>query len=69
MNKASGGDGISVELFQILKVLQLNIAANLENSAVAKGLEKVFSFQSQRKEMPKNVQSTAQLHSYHMLVK
>ena len=27
--------------------------ANLENSAVATGLEKLFSFQSQRKEMPK----------------
>ena len=27
-----------------------------------------FSFQSQRKEMPKNVQTTAQLHSPHMLV-
>ena len=28
-----------------------------------------FSFQSQRKAMPKNAQSTAQLHSSHMLVK
>ena len=26
-----------------------------------------FSFQSQRKAMPKNVQTTAQLHSFHML--
>ena len=46
MNKASGGDGTPVELFQILKddavkVLQLNMPANLENSAVATGLEKV----------------------------
>ena len=49
MNKASGGDGIPVELFQILKVLQLNIAANLENSAVATGLEEV-SFHSNPKE-------------------
>ena len=31
--------------------------ANLENSAVATGLEKVFSLQSQRKAMPKNVQT------------
>ena len=37
MNNASGGDGIPVELFQILK--------DLENSAVATGLEKV-SFHS-----------------------
>ena len=33
---------------------------NLENSAVATGLEKQFSFQSQRKAMPKNAQTTAQ---------
>ena len=40
--------------------------ANLENSAVATGLEKVsFHFQSQRKVMPKNAQTTAQLHSSH----
>ena len=54
MNKASGGDGIPVELFQILKdnavkVLQLNMPANLESSAVATGLEKV-SFHSNSKE-------------------
>ena len=47
-NKASGGDEIPVELFQILKddsvkVLALNTPENLENSAVATGLEK-FSF-------------------------
>ena len=53
-NKASGGDGIPDELFQILKddalkVLQINMLANLENSAVATGLEKV-SFHSNPKE-------------------
>ena len=53
MNKASGDDGITVELFQILtddavKVL-LNMPANLENSAVATGLEKV-TFHSKTKE-------------------
>ena len=44
--------------------------ANLENTAVATGLEKV-SFQSLRKAvpMPKNAQTTAQLHSSHTLVK
>ena len=53
MNKASEGEGIPVELFQILKddaVKVLNMLANLENSAVARtlldsGLEKV-SFHS-----------------------
>jgi len=49
MNKASGGDGIPVELFQILKDDALNMATNLENSAVATGLEKV-SFHSTSKE-------------------
>ena len=54
MNKASGGDGILVELFQILKDdavenVALNTPANLENSAVATGLEKV-SFHSNPKE-------------------
>ena len=44
MNKASGGDGIPVELFQILKD-----TGKLENSAVATGLEKV-SFHSNPKE-------------------
>ena len=53
-NKTSGPDGIPVELFQILKddavkVLHLNMPANLENSAVATGLEKII-FQSNSKE-------------------
>ena len=54
MNKASGGDGVLVELFQILKDDAVksavrNMPANLENSAVAKGLEKV-NFHSNPKE-------------------
>ena len=50
-NKASGGDGIPTELFQILSCesAALNMSANLENSAVATGLEKV-SFHSNPKE-------------------
>ena len=48
-NKASGGDGIPVELFQILKDDAVKVLpANLENSAVATGLEKV-SFHSNPK--------------------
>ena len=39
--------------------------ANLENSAVATGLEKVSFHSNPRKAMPKNVQTTAQLHSSH----
>ena len=54
MNKASGGDGIPAELFQILKddavkSAALSMSTNLENSAVATGLEKV-SFHSNPKE-------------------
>ena len=54
MNKASGGDGIPAELFQILKddavkVLHSTLPANWENSAVATGLEEV-SFHSNCKE-------------------
>ena len=58
MNKASGGDGIPVELFQIrlcsyfkwcCESAALNMPANLETSAVATGLEKV-SFRSNPKE-------------------
>ena len=52
--KASGSDGIPVGLFQILKddavkVLHSICQQNLENSAVATGLEKV-SFHSNPKE-------------------
>ena len=51
MNKASGDGGIPAELFQILKdvAVALNMPADLENSAVATGLEKV-SFHSNPKE-------------------
>ena len=72
MNKAIGGDRIPIELFQILRdeSAVFNLPANLENSAVATGLKKIqVSFQSQRKTMPKNVQTTTQLQSSHMLAK
>ena len=44
------------------------MTASLENSAVATGKGQ-FSFQSLRKAMPKNAQTTTQLHSSHTLVK
>ena len=74
-SKASGGDEIPVELFQILKddavkSAALNMPANLENSAVATGLEKV-SFHSNSKERQcqrKLKVPTTQLNSSHMLV-
>ena len=60
MKKARGGDGMPVEIFQILKdeavkVLHL-ISANFENSPVATGLERSLSLQFQRKAISKNVQ-------------
>ena len=50
-NKASGGDGIPAEIFQILKneSAALNMPENLENSAVTTGQEKV-SFHPNPKE-------------------
>ena len=74
VNKASGGDGIPVELFQILQ------------DGVVKGLHSICqqiwktqqwpqdwkrsaSFQFQRKAMPKNAQTTEQVHSFHILAK
>ena len=73
-NKASGGDGISVELFHILKddavkvLTQYASKSGKLNSGHRTGKGQ-FSFQSQRKAMPKNAQTTTQLHSSHMLVK
>ena len=61
-NKASRDDGIPAELFQILKddsvKVVLNMLANLENSAMVKTGKDRFSFKSQRKAVPKNVQTT-----------
>ena len=73
-NKASGGDGIPVELFQILKddavkvLLQYASKFGKLSSGHRTGKGQ-FSFQSQRKAMPKNTQTIVQLHSSHMLVK
>ena len=74
MNKASGGDGIPVELFQILeddavKVLHSICQQIWKTQQWPQDWKRKFSFQSQRKAMPKNAQTTAQLHSSHMLVK
>ena len=74
MNKASGGDGIPVELFQILKDDAVKVLHSIcqqiwktqQWPQTGKGQ---FSFQSQRKAMPKNAQTTTQLHSSHTLAK
>ena len=71
MNKASGGDGIPAELFQILNddavkcYTQYASKSGKCNSGhgTGKGLFFFFFFQAQRKAMPKNVPTTAQLYS------
>ena len=74
MNKASGGDGIPVELFQILKDDTMKCCTHYASkfgklSSGHRTGKGQFSFQSQSKAMPKNTQTTAQFHSSHMLVK
>ena len=74
MNKASEGDGIAVELFQILKDDSVKALHSIwqqiwKLSSGHRARKSQFSFQSQRKAMPKNVQTTAQLHSSHTLAK
>ena len=72
-NKASAGDGIPVELFQSIKVM-LWICTQYASkfgklSSGHRARKGQFSFQSQRKAMPKNAQTTTQLHLSHMVVK
>ena len=74
MIKASGGEGIPAELFQILKddavkVLHLICQQIGKLSSGRRTGKHQFPFQSQRKAMPKNAQTTTQLHSSHTLPK
>ena len=74
MNKASGGDRIPVELSQMLKddamkVLRQYASKFGKLSSGHRTGKGQFSFQSKTKAMPKNAQTTAQLHSSHTLVK
>ena len=74
MNKASGGDGIPVELFQILKDDAVKVLHSYSSkfgklSSGHRTGKGQLSFQSQRKAMPKNAQTITQLHSSHRLVK
>ena len=73
-DKGSGGDGIPVELFKILKddavkVLHSTCQQIWKTKQWPRTGKGQFSFQCQRKVRPKNAQTTAQLHSSHMLVK
>jgi len=74
MGKATGGNELPTELFQILKDDALKCCTQyaskfgkLSNGhRTGKGQ---FSFQSQRKAMSKNAQTTVQLHSFYMLAR
>ena len=64
MNKASGGDGIPVELFQVLKddavkVLHSICQEHGKHSSGHRTGKGQFSFQSQRKATPKKAQTHA----------
>ena len=75
MNKASGGDGILVELFQILKDDAVNVLHSIWQQIwktqqwPQDWKRSVFIPTPKKKAMPKNVQTTAQLHLSHMLAK
>ena len=67
----SGGDGTPDKLFQILKddavkVLHSTCQQIWKLSSGQRTRKGQFSFQSQRRAMPRNAQTTVQLHSFHM---
>ena len=74
MNKPSGGDGIPDELFQILKDDAVKVLHSIcqqiwKTQQWHRTGKSQFSFQSQRKAMPKNVQTTTKLYVSHMVGK
>ena len=74
INKANEGNGIPVELFQILKDDAVKVLHSIceqiwKTQQWAQDWKRSVFIQSQRKAIPKDVQTTAQLHSSHMLVK
>ena len=71
-NKASGSNGIPAKLFQILKDDALKVLHSMchkfgKLNNCHKTGKSLFSFQSQKRAVSKNVQTTIQLHSFHML--
>ena len=73
-NKAGGGDGIPVELFQILEDVAVKVLHSYASkfgklSSGHRTGKGQFSFQPQRKAILKNAQTTTQLHSFSTLVK
>ena len=74
MNKASEGDRILVGLFKILKydvvkVLQSICQQIWKTQQGPQEWKKSVFIPSQRRAMPKNVQTTTQLHSFHKIIR
>ena len=74
MNKGSGGDGIPAELFQIQKDKDVKVLHSIgqqiwKTQQWPRTRKGQFSFQPERREMPRNAQTTTQLHSFHMPTK
>ena len=72
MHKASGGDEIPAELFQVLKDSAVKVLHSIcskfgKLSSGHRPRKDQFAFQYQRRAMPKYVQTIAQLHLFHML--
>ena len=73
-NKASGGDGITAELFQILNDDAINVPHSIcqqtwKTEQWPQDWERSIFTPIPKREMPKNVQTTAQLHAFHMLAR
>ena len=74
MNKASGGDGIPVELLQILKDDAVKVLHSIcqhiwKTQQWPQDWKRSVCIPSQRKAMPSNVQTAKQVHSSHSLAK
>ena len=72
--ETSGGDGITAELLKILKDDAMQVLHSIsqqiwKTQQWPQDWKRSFLFQSQRKAMPKNVQTTAQLLSSHTVAK
>ena len=73
MIKSSGGDGIPVELFQVLKDDAVKVLHSIcqqiwKTQQWPQDRKMLVFIPIQRKAMPKNAQTTTQLHSSHMLI-
>ena len=74
MNKASGGDGIPVELFQTLKYHAVKVLRSIcqqiwKTQQWPQDWKRSVFIPILKKAMPNNAQTTTQFHSSHMLVK